>query len=595
MHAKHFLQRLFRHPLASLLGGLALGGVGIGIALLIIVFWIEPMSKPELAGTVSYREGRFTLWYQEDAAGRENHDLLAEVLTRDYEELIDLLDVNPDLIPTPIDVFVHDDVASMQASIVKRKSPEARATYPAPLDLLASENPRGRLAELILTFGWGPCGSQVLKTGVTVYATEPERNFHAVVAALPERLFLTLPELIRMEERGLFPPSVYQQFDSPYSPAMISFAELKSLFELSVRGEAEPADIPTLEAASLVQFLIETNGGIREVKRAWGKGSTEKLLQRVDSRSMAEISAAWYGVESEEGRAAPDFPYLRAYYLLAGGLPDAAWAEARTWAVDTLSDEEILLAGRCALSVGEFSAAADLATHLKGHEATDELEGYLALYQGWSVEVSPGLRIFSPPGGGGESITQVAEVYARMAARLDLSADDLPERLTIFLYPDESSRDRGTALTPLAAAQSGTLHLLYNDDLAYRLGEVLPVYAWRKDSYSRLLRTGLAVALSRSEERLVSEGCQLRSEERWFPLYRLDFGMADQRTVEVEAGLLAQYLLTTYGARELAQIWIATSPLDRYLSVDKALDEVCKTTRREIEESLFSSLLSCDG
>jgi hypothetical protein len=70
--------------------------------------------------------------------------------------------------------------------------------------------------------------------------------------------------------------------------------------------------------------------------------------------------------------------------------------------------------------------------------------------------------------------------------------------------------------------------------------------------------------------------------------------MASQRTVEVEAGLLVHYLLERYGGEALREIWIATSPLDRYLSFDTALAEVCSTTRAEIEEALFSSLLSCD-
>jgi len=69
--------------------------------------------------------------------------------------------------------------------------------------------------------------------------------------------------------------------------------------------------------------------------------------------------------------------------------------------------------------------------------------------------------------------------------------------------------------------------------------------------------------------------------------------MASQRTVEVEAGLLMHYLLEKYGGKALREVWIATSPLDRYLSLDTALAEVCATTREKIEEALFSSLLSC--
>jgi len=168
-----------------------------------------------------------------------------------------------------------------------------------------------------------------------------------------------------------------------------------------------------------------------------------------------------------------------------------------------------------------------------------------------------------------------------MIDTLDLATSDLPERMSLFFYPDEETRDRGESLIPLSWEKNATLHLLPGDDFAYRMGEVLPVYAWGKDTYSRLLRAGVAVALSKDEDLL------------WFSLSSIDFGMASQRTVETEAGLLVDYLLDTYGGESLREIWIATSPLDRYLSFDAALTEVCATTREEMEESLFSSLLSC--
>jgi len=585
-----------KKPLVALLGGLAIGGLAIGIAILILIFVVEPVATPELEGTVYYKEGLFILRYQEDSPGREDHAALAETLERDYGELLDLLDVNPDLVPTPIDVFIHDNVPAMQISISKRKSSEARTAYLAPLDLLIGEDPRGRLAELILAFGWGQCGSQVLYAGTKLYATEPERNFHAVVAALPDRLFLSLPELIHAEERGRFPESLYQQFDSPYSSASIAFTDLRSLFGLSVHGATSPEDILGLEAASFVQFLIETKGGIRAVKQAWGKGSTMKLLNRIGLALPEEIGADWHAVGIEEGRDAPDLAFLSVYYLLGGGFPDAAWDRASIWKVDHLSQGEITLAARCSLAVGEFTEARALISYLEEGETKDDLQALLTLYQEWTVTEAPGLRIFVSPLISQEDrlgISKIERVYEGMIDTLDLATSDLPERMSLFFYPDEETRDRGESLIPLSWEKNATLHLLPGDDFAYRMGEVLPVYAWGKDTYSRLLRAGVAVALSRDEDLLVKEGCRLRQERIWFSLSSIDFGMASQRTVETEAGLLVDYLLDTYGGESLREIWIATSPLDRYLSFDAALTEVCATTREEMEESLFSSLLSC--
>lgn len=584
-------------PILSLLGGFAIAAVAVGILVLFTLLWVEPMSAPERAGTVKFRADHFTLWYQKGAKGIAGHEALAGQLQHDLDELIDLLQVDPDLIPDPIDVFVHDSISAMQTSIVKRKGPDSRGGYMAPLDLLAGELPRQRLAELVLAFGWGECGSNLLKQGMAVYASDPQRNFHAVIAALPQKLYHSLPELILMEERGKFPDSLYEQFDSPYSPASILFTNLRNLVNLSVHGEASPEDIPALEAASFMQFLIETKGGIGSVKRAWGRSSTGNLLRRIDSASLAQIGARWYAKSIEEGRSSSDFPFFSVYYLLGGGFPDAAWTESSTWHFDDLGQDEISIAARCALAVGAFTEAKALVSHLEQGKQGDEVRDLLALYDGWKVTEAPRLRVFVSPHVASDAwpgLSEVKRVFDVMIERLALSPSDLPERLTLFFYPDEETRDIGESLIPLSSAENATLHLVPSDNTAYKMAEVLPVYAWGKDTYSQLLREGLATALSSDRGLLVEEGRSLRREDHWFPLASVDYGMTSQKTVKVEAGLLANYLLQRFGGDAMREIWLATSPLGRYLSFDAALAEACDTTREEIEKQLFSSVLSLD-
>lgn len=52
MRVKSLFEKILRHPVVTLVGGLALGGIAIGIAVLILVFVVEPMATPELEGTV---------------------------------------------------------------------------------------------------------------------------------------------------------------------------------------------------------------------------------------------------------------------------------------------------------------------------------------------------------------------------------------------------------------------------------------------------------------------------------------------------------------------------------------------------------------
>jgi hypothetical protein len=115
------------------------------------------------------------------------------------------------------------------------------------------------------------------------------------------------------------------------------------------------------------------------------------------------------------------------------------------------------------------------------------------------------------------------------------------------------------------------------------------------DSYSRLLREGLAAALTRDEGALIEEACRLRSYGRWVPLRAVDFGSAEPAVVWVEAGLLLQYLLASGGPEGIRAVWTATSPEDRFVSFDRALAETYGMRREELETALVGSVLRCNG
>ncbi len=592
-------RKIWQKPGMNILGGFAIAGIAMGILILIFVVFIQPISSPEKIGTVHYREGPFVLWYQKDSPARLQHTAEGQALKQEYNTLITLLDISPKLIPTPIDVFIHDDVAALQASILKRENPSTHSSYAAPLDLLVGENPAVPLAELILAFGWGQCGSWILRTGMSLYAADPNRNFYAVVAALPARLFITLPELTSLAANGRLPESIYYQFDSPYSPATIQLSNFKSLYDITLYQAASPSNIPGLESASLVQFLIATHGGITAIRRAWGLGTTAELIHRIDPAPLAQISMAWRKNAITYGKNAPGFSYLQAYYLMGNGDPDGAWQKMQAWNQSDLSQEEILLKGRCAIAIGKFSAAAGLLKDLTNPQAQNELQGFVTLFQEWRAEEVNGVRILIPPEmsatSGQQLLTKIAGIYGQMRTQLSLSPAELPERLTIFLYPDEALQNRGVLLTPLSSTQNGTLHLVMTDDIPYELGQFLPGYAWGVSTYSHLLRAGIAVAISRNQALLVQQACNLRRSGNWVPLQMVDFDVTSAATVKIEAGVLIQYVLAQYGARDLRDVWVLTSPANRYLAFDTALKTVCNVTREQIEKKMFSSLLSCKG
>ncbi len=569
----------------AMLGGLLLGGMGIGIAVVILVYLVQPAATPELQGLVCYRTKEFNLWYPKESSIRDEHSALAAELERDLRELTALLQVDPQLIPQPIDVFVHPDLSDLKSSIMKRKGPNASSTYGAPLDLLAGEDPRPRLAELVLAFGWGECRSQILKTGMRMYAADPTRNFHAVVAALPDRLFLPLPQLIRLEEEGQFPPSLYDRFDSPYSSAAIlSLDAFKGIFDLRVEGEE--SSIPALEAASLVQFLIEQEGGISGVKRAWGKGSTERLIARITPESPAQLSERWRAAAIAAGMRSPDYHRWHAYYLLGSGDPDRAYTEAKEYLVNSTNPVELEVAVKCAISVGDFTGAEAIAAGLSG-DARTRIDRYLNLFRGWVAVTGDSIRVLAADRRTAEEqLKTLRTSYKKVSEKLSLAPAELPTRVTVFLYPDQDAKDTGETITPLPPEESATLHILVGDDAVYQLARMIPPYAFRMDTYSNLLRDGLAVALTTEPSDLVAQGRRLRRTGGWVSLYILDYGTSDPDTVKIEAGLMLEYILTYFGPEAIRSIWIGTAPLGGDLSLDSAIREACGVSRKELDKSV---------
>ncbi len=564
----------------------------------VISHWIEPMRTPETRDTVLWESKHFAIRYQEDSPAWQHRKQLATSLEDELADLVDLLQVDQASIPVPIDVFAHDNMDAMLRSIALRKSPSSEGVYLAPLDMLVDEPVRPRLAELVLAFGWGECGSQLLYFGVSKYASQPERNFHATVSALPQRLFLSLSELIHMKEKGEFALSLYQAYDSPYcSASLTSLSDFKEFREWNRSSLSQSERLSRLEAASFVQFLMETLGGIDEVRRGWGAGGTKRLLGRISSDSIASLGASWrkWGLRYGEGSA--DYPYYRAYYLLASGAPDSAYEVSQGWNAGDLSAEELILKARCALAVGEFGQAATIADRLADSEAASSLRRLINAYEGGTSRETASVRVLAPAQFGDDvaaMLSMMADTYDDFVGDLQLEQDEQPNRLTVFIHPNKQVLAIGEGLEPMLTAGTASLYLSSADAFGQGVAELLPRFAWGKDTYSSLLCTGLTVALSWQPGYLVSEGCRLIKENEWVSLDRVGFGSTDAEIVKIQAGLLLRFLLDNFGGQIVKRIWIATSPLDQHLALDTAIEELCGIGRGQIGENIRSEVLDCN-
>jgi len=580
------------------IGGLALGALGASLFIILLNYVIQPQMSVETRDIYVINGERFDVWYHEGSPLRSGFTELSARLEESLDDLMQRLDVEATEVPTPIDVLVHDDSRQLQSSIAQRKSPTGTHTFFAVIDLVGEEDPYPRLAELVLAFGWGECFSQLLYDGLLSTIVQPERNHHAALAAAPERLRYSFDDLVHLETAGRFELTIYQRFDSPFSASMAlssleGIAAFYSVF--AAGGDAIPKeDFASLQAASLVSYLVECNGGLGAVKPAWGPGSSLALFGRLACGAPDELTASWWDTAIAKGSASADYDYYRALYLFELGEFAEAHRLTLAWRERDLSQRELVLAVRSALSIGAFDEAASWMRGAK--DAPDRLTDWIELFNGWQEFAKGGITILGAVSEA-EADRLADEVRAasdRVAAALELSSDQLPQRMTIFTYETEDACRLGEGVTPDDGANRTAWHVIAGEDIGWTLASTLPTYAYGIASASNLLQTGLAAAVSSEFDELVADGCEILVAGNWTPLWQLGFGGVPSRLFRTQSGLMVRHLIDAYGLEIIPGLWRATARLGGGMSLDSAMLELAGTSRRDIERGLLNSVLVCD-
>ena len=580
------------------IGGLFLGAAGAAIFVVLLNYVIQPQMSIETRGIYAVRDDRFNVWYHEGSPERARFTDLKARLDESLDDLLVRLDIDPSEIPMPIDVVVHDDAGQLQSSIVQRKSSRATYTFSgAIIDLFAGEDPYPRLTELLLAFGWGQCYSQLLYAGATMVLADPDRSFHSAIAAAPSRLRYSVEELLQLDANGQFPQTLYQQFDSPYSARMAfgsleSVAVFYSLF--GSEGNLVPEeDFASLQAASLVEYLIQCNDGIEALKAVWGPGTSRALLERLSCGPLDELDEAWHRTAIAEGQAGALYDYYRALHVFEAGEFEEAHRLTQAWRGRALDDEDVVLAARCAISVGEFEEASEWigdAGLTSGQPAE-----WTALFSDWKGVSRNGITVFGDRTEEELSrlLVDVLEARARVAAELAFSEDELPQRITVFFYENAEARQAGQGVTPADSMHQTAWHVVVGEDVGWTLASTLPAYAYRVNTASNLLRTGLATVATVGSEDLVARGCRIVSDGDWTPLWQLGFGGVTSDHFRIQTGLMVRHLIDVHGLEIVRQLWHATAR-GGGMSFDSAILELAETTRRDIERELLNSVLVCD-
>ncbi|UCF10137.1 MAG: hypothetical protein JSW65_00150 [Candidatus Bipolaricaulota bacterium] len=591
---REFLRRLRANPVFGLIGGMLLGAIGAGIAIAILVLVVQPLAYQATRGMRSDRDGRFVMWYWEESdSWASRHALLAE-LNEVYDRLLTTLEVGDASIPTPINVLVHDSLDQLTRSVVQRKSSGNEQRLTAPLDLLVGEDPTGGMSELIASYGWGECQSLILKNGLRAALAEPDRDFHAIVAASGTQR-LSLEELLEVESN--LHPTLYQIYASPYSQSMVgSLSDIARMMRIEDVALVPLSDLPTLHAASLVRFIIE-RFGLMALRGAWGSGTTTRLLARLNV-PLVDLDREWQEAADAARDGSPQFAYYVAYFHLAQGRPDSAYELASSWAAPR-TDGQSELVVRTSLMVGAFDEARSALATIEGPELYADLARLVSTFDGWTEREDGSGRVLAPAEDEA-GLTAVAETARKTIDStmdlLEIGADDLPERITVFLHPSHASLESAATLIPDMTSAAATLHVLLSDadeELRWWLAERVPGFVYGREAFSRLVRSGVASAVLHEPEDLVEHACGLLAANKWIWLERLDFNRSDIDNVLMEAGLMFRYVLDTWGAEAIREIWLLTSDRSQIVSLETALERVCGVGRKEIEEQLFDGVLRC--
>ncbi len=592
-------RRDLRRQIFFSVGGIAIGLAVAGLLALLINNVIEPTMQVETQDLVEFPGDMFSIWYHVDSPNMGSRHELRDRLEDVMNDLLTDLDVSIDTIPLPVDVLVHDSPEMMQLTTLRRKSGQAMYSFYSVIDLMHGEDPYSRLTELVLAFGWGRCSSQLLYKGMLMNLSEPERNFHVPVAAAPSRLLYSLDDLLKLERIDQFEETLYQRYQSPFSPRLAmgtleGLGEFRSMLA-SIGDESASYDIADLQAASLVRYLIDCVGGLAAFREVWGPGTSEALIERLSCSPWEELFNDWMAAAQTADTSTVEYQYYQARFQFeAGDIADAAQATA-TWAPENLPRSDSVLAVRTQIAVGDFEAAAQFAREAE-QDTSDVLIDWVDLYSDWSGISDGRLTVFSR---GTEAEIQnrfdrIDAAYKRVAAFFAFAANELPEHLAIFYYNSPAERETGGVILPAEAIHKTIWHFCDQDDLAIEFAESLPSFVTKKSSASTLLRRGLSAVLTVDREELISRGCDLLQAGQWTPLWRIGFGGMPDHEFETQTGLMIGYILDTFDVDVVRDLWVATARIGGGVSLDTAIQSTLGISRTQIERTLVDSVLISD-
>ena len=569
----------------------------IGVLVSVIHFVIQPAMSRETWGRTIYRGETVDLWFTKESPHAATHQQLEGDLESLLSQLLDRLELDRADIPLPFDVFVHDDIDQLMESVAARAGVDV-GRLDAPLDLLPSEDPRLRLTEVLLAYGWGRCASQAFYRGVLLYVALPEKDFHTYVAALPERMRHSIQDLVLLEQSGAFARTFYQRHTSPYASRFLLTLEAMGVYLSIPRviSESPEVDVLSLEAASLVKFLVESETDMGAVREVWDDGFLDTILRRISSDDLAELNAAWQEEATARGQDGEGYELLHAHFLVDGGEFDRARAITAAWAHDAADLDQLDVQIRSALLAGELDAAAQLTVSSDGAALPSDLRAWIEVTSAMNVAATEHVRVIGDqsPSELEGLLDELDSTYLRLSRELEGTLSQVPLPITVFSYRARESCEIGVTATRPDFYPRASLHITVTDDAARELVGFALASGWHP-TRSPALADGLVDALLRDRGELRDEACNLYHADRWIPLERMLHVGHDEPALRVELALLLQLALEDRGVGAIRSMWQMTTQLGGAMSFASAIDEALGLSLAEAESEFLAVGVLCDA
>lgn len=522
--------------LRGLGGGLLLGfsmvGLGVG-ALYLVPRYLQPIFAPV------YRTEHFEIHYPRDSQIAKSITDWSDRLEQELAQALRTLEIAPGQLSLPIEVLAADNRSRLAQEIQRRRNPY-RGGVPRPfLAISADQEIRTPMLEFLLREVWGSPSYRFLRVGLIAALTQPP--LESLVAALPERLSFTLEELLRWERRGGF--MIFSPLSEKDDPAFPS------------------ESLAQAHATTLVRFLLEL-GGRAKLQRLWRRSPWEEAIGALYGLTLAELEDRWRGWLNEAGQASSGYNFYRGKYLAAVGRRE----EAQHWLERALTE-------------GEERARIEL-ERLRCERTSREKESCgcaqrCRASENFIVHYSEDLESEAA-----RVLEQAEAKLSHILGRLQLAREHLPSPVVIVLHADRVPSFSGID------ALRGRVHLDIRDSVGYALARVM-VHHWQKhQTYSEVLRRGLAYYLDRPN--YLEEAERLSMTANWVPFASLDFEAYRFESVRVGAAAMVGYLLESRGIEKLRELWVQTAPLGGDRSLDGALRVVYGLTRGQLERELIA-------